>query len=279
MMFESSQFDTMAGGGGAFVSSQSADPSPASAKSRDNQPMYPVTVKQIIEATPSTDDKPNFLIDGVDVYNVKVIGMVFDKSERLTDVSFVIDDGTGRIGCHRWVNDPHDTSEVEGLTDGIYVRIHGHLRSFQGKKQLVVYAIRPVNDYNEIANHFLECIHAHCCSTKLQFPNSCGKIQNRASAPASAPLSISAPNGSQAVSSSQVSQEYNLDGLGSIDKMVLDYLQLPSSLAQEKGVHRNEIAQKLKIPQEKILEAMEALESEGLVYSTIDEFHYKSTAS
>ncbi|KAK4404579.1 Replication protein A subunit A [Sesamum angolense] len=266
MMFESSQFDTMAGGGGAFVSSQSADPSPASAKSRDNQPMYPVTVKQIIEATPSTDDKPNFLIDGVDVYNglflfefpliatsvftkfavgekvdleiklemedfmVKVIGMVFDKSERLTDVSFVIDDGTGRIGCHRWVNDPHDTSEVEGLTDGIYVRIHGHLRSFQGKKQLVVYAIRPVNDYNEIANHFLECIHAHCCSTKLQFPNSCGKIQNRASAPASAPLSISAPNGSQAVSSSQVSQEYNLDGLGSIDKMVLDYLQLPSSL-------------------------------------------------
>lgn len=28
----------------------------------------------------------------------------------------------------------------------------------------------------------------------------------------------------------QFSQEYNLDGLGSIDKMVLDYLQLPSSL-------------------------------------------------
>ncbi|XP_011069919.1 replication protein A 32 kDa subunit A isoform X1 [Sesamum indicum] len=268
MMFESSQFETTAGGG--FVSSQSTDPSPASAKSRDNQPMYPVTVKQIIEATPSTDDKPNFLIDGVDVYNVKLIGMVFDKSERLTDVSFVIDDGTGRIGCHRWVNDPHDTNEVEGLRDGIYVRIHGHLRSFQGKKQLVVYAIRPVNDYNEIANHFLECIHAHCCSSKLQ-------EQNRA--PVSAPLSINAPNGSHAVSSSQISQEYNLDGLGSIDKMVLDYLQLPSSLAQEKGVHRNEIAQKLKIPQEKILEAMEALESEGLVYSTIDEFHYKSTAS
>lgn len=97
--------------------------------------------------------------------------------------------------------------------------------------------------------------------------------------------------------------------------------------AQERGIHRNEIAQKLKISQEKIMyiyaslllslssnkflvyscfilnsealslslplqinsylllcfilnsEAMESLESEGLVYSTIDEFHYKSTAS
>ncbi|KAI3444166.1 hypothetical protein Pfo_000831 [Paulownia fortunei] len=272
MMFESSQSDVTAAFSGGFVSSQSTDPSPTSAKSRDNQPMYPVTVKQIIEASPSADDKSNFLIDGVDVYNVKLVGMVFDKSERVTDVSFVIDDGTGRIGCNRWVNDPQDTKEVEGLMDGIYVRVHGHLRSFQGKKQVVVYAIRAVKDYNEIANHFLECVHAHCCNTRLQ-------IQNSGSAPPSASLAVSTPNGYQAVSSTQSSQEYNLDGLGSIDKMVLDYLQLPSSLAQEKGVHRNEIAQKLKISQEKILEAMESLESEGLVYSTIDEFHYKSTAS
>ncbi|KAL8488918.1 hypothetical protein ACS0TY_025003 [Phlomoides rotata] len=267
MMFESSQFD-----GAGFVSSQTADPSPASAKSRDAQPMYPVTVKQMVEAIPSSDDKSNFLIDGVTVYNVKTLGMVFDKSARVTDVSFVIDDGTGRIGCTRWVNDPQDTQEVEELTDGIYVRVHGHLRSYQGKKQIVVYAIRPVNDHNEIANHFLECIHAHCSNNKLQIQNT-GSV-----APASS--SVSTPNNAhQAVSSSQVSQEYNLDGLGNIDKLVLDYLQLPSSLSQEKGVHRNEIAQKLKISQEKIIEAMESLESEGLVYSTIDEFHYKSTAS
>lgn len=27
---------------------------------------------------------------------------------------------------------------------------------------------RPVKDYNEIANHFIECAHAHCCNTRLQ---------------------------------------------------------------------------------------------------------------
>ncbi|KAL6523377.1 hypothetical protein OROGR_016980 [Orobanche gracilis] len=270
-MFESSQYDAVPfSAGGSGFSSQLADPSPSSLKSRDNQRMYPATVKQIIEATPSTDDKPNFLIDGVDVYNVKLVGMVFDKSERITDVSFVIDDGTGRISCNRWY-DPQDTKEAEGLMNGIYARIHGHLKSSKGKKQVVVYAIRPVHDYNEIANHFLECIHAHCCNTKSQMQNSGGG----AAAP-SVSLGVSTPSGHQPVSSSQISQDYNLDGLGSIDKMVLDYLRLH---AGEKGVHQNEVAQKLKISKEKIQEVMESLGLEGLVYSSIDEFHYKPTSS
>lgn len=33
--------------------------------------MYPVTVKQIMEASPSADDKSNFLVDGIIVYNVR----------------------------------------------------------------------------------------------------------------------------------------------------------------------------------------------------------------
>ncbi|XP_073132478.1 replication protein A 32 kDa subunit A-like [Henckelia pumila] len=268
MMFESSQNDASAINGG-FISSQTSDPSPTSAKSRDNQPMYPATVKQLIEATPSADDKSGYLIDGVDVYNVKLVGMTYDKSERVTDVSFAIDDGTGRIGCHRWINDSQDTKEVEGLTDGTYVRVHGHLKSVKGRRQVVVYAIRPVTNYNEVATHFLECIHAHCSSPR---------IKNGVSVPSSSSLVIGTPKPNNPSSSTQVSHEYNLDGLGSIDKMVLDYLQQPLSLAQEKGIHRNEIAQKLKVSPEKIIEIMESLESEGLVYSTIDEFHYKSTA-
>lgn len=35
--------------------------------------MYPVSVKQIMEASPSIDDKSNFLIDGVGVYNVRFL--------------------------------------------------------------------------------------------------------------------------------------------------------------------------------------------------------------
>lgn len=39
-------------------------------QNRDSQPLSPLTVKQIREAFQSSDDKTNFLIDGVDVNNV-----------------------------------------------------------------------------------------------------------------------------------------------------------------------------------------------------------------
>ncbi|XP_041021225.1 replication protein A 32 kDa subunit A-like [Juglans microcarpa x Juglans regia] len=72
-------------------------------------------------------------------------------------------------------------------------------------------------------------------------------------------------------------QSSNIDGVKSCDQLVLDYLQQPASIAQEKGVHRDELSRQLKIPVEKIMESIRSLEEEGLIYSTIDEFHYKST--
>lgn len=38
---------------------------------------------------------PNFV-------QFRVMGMVVDKVERVTDVSFLLDDGTGRIEINRW---------------------------------------------------------------------------------------------------------------------------------------------------------------------------------
>lgn len=45
-------------------------------QNRDAQALLPLTVKQISEAFQASDDKANFLIDGVDVNNV---GYCFGK--------------------------------------------------------------------------------------------------------------------------------------------------------------------------------------------------------
>ncbi|XP_031108287.1 replication protein A 32 kDa subunit A-like isoform X2 [Ipomoea triloba] len=149
----------------------------------------------------------------------------------------------------------------------MYVVVHGHLKSFQGKMQIMSFAIRPVTDYNMIANHFLECIYVHHCNAKPKNPTEGQSQVNTQS------------NGYNSTSTVQFSGQKCMDGLKGIEKMVMDYLHQPSSIAQEKGMHRNEIAQQLKVPLEKILEAIESLEAEGLVYSTIDECHYKSTSA
>ncbi|KAK2993500.1 hypothetical protein RJ640_015184 [Escallonia rubra] len=204
-----SQFDGNAAfSGGGFMPSQAtqtADPSLPPAKNRDSQPLMPLTVKQIREAFQSSDDKSNFLIDDVDVNNVlyailvKLVGMVSSKAERVTDVSFVIDDGTGCIDCNRWVNEAVDTKEMEGIL--------------------------PVIDYNEIANHFVESIFVHVDNTRLR------TLQGGISTPAHIPNSAAGtPSKGHQAPSYQFSGQHNFDGLKGVAEMVLDYMQQPSCL-------------------------------------------------
>ncbi|XAR51168.1 hypothetical protein NMG60_11005723 [Bertholletia excelsa] len=273
-----SQFDGNAAfAGGGFMPSQAtqtADPTFSPAKNRDTQPLLPLTVKQISEALQSSDEKTNFLIDGVDVNNVTLVGMVLNKAERVTDVSFIINDGSGRIDCNRWVNEAVDTKEMEGILDGMYVRVHGHLKGFQGKKQLVVFSIRPVTDYNEISYHFLECIYVHFYNTRLRKLQGGIPTQNMPNSAVSTPSTVF-----QVATPNEYAAHYGMNGLKGIDQMVIDYLQQPSCLTREKGVHVNEIAQQLNMPVEKITMSIKSLEDEGLVYSTIDEYHFKSTGN
>ncbi|KAK9275273.1 hypothetical protein L1049_022535 [Liquidambar formosana] len=240
------------------------------------RPCSRLPVKQISEALLSSDDKSNFVIDGVDVNNVTLVGIVVNKAERVTDVTFVLDDGTGRIDCNKWVNEAVDTKEMEGILDGMYVRVHGHLKGFQGKRNLNAFSIRPVTDFNEIATHFIECMYVHLYNTKVRKLQGGIPTQSQMTNPA-----INTPlKGFQAAApSNQFSGQYSVDGLKGIDQMVIEYLQQPACLAQEKGVHRDELARQLNIPVDKIMESIRSLEEEGLIYSTIDECHYKSTGN
>lgn len=34
---------------------------------------------------------------------------------------------------------------------GVYVRVHGHLRSFENKKSMVVFSLKTINDFNEVS--------------------------------------------------------------------------------------------------------------------------------
>lgn len=268
-----SQFD----GFSQSQASQSPDSSQSPAKGRETHGLIPVTVKQISEASQSGDGKSNFFINGVELTNVTLVGMLINKVERVTDVSFTIDDGTGQINCKRWVNETFDTKEMEEIVDGMYVRVNGHLKNFQSIKQLGAFSVRPVTNYDEITFHFIDCIHAHLLSAKVQQGDGSTQSQINESSLSTPVRNVSKEY--QTVSSSLISGQSIADGLKGCDQLVLDFLQQPSNFALEKGVHIDEMSQKLKFPVEKIMESIRSLEEEGLIYSTVDEFHYKSTAS
>ncbi|VVA40692.1 PREDICTED: replication [Prunus dulcis] len=83
---------------------------------------------------------------------------------------------------------------------------------------------------------------------------------NSATQPESVDSSLSTPvrsgsSGYQTAPSNQFYGQVSVGGIKGCDQLVLDYLQQHSSM-----------------------EAIRSLEEEGLIYSTIDEFHYKSAA-
>ncbi|PQQ01703.1 replication protein A 32 kDa subunit B-like isoform X1 [Prunus yedoensis var. nudiflora] len=262
------QFDgTAAFSGGGFMppqATQTADPSFNTSKNRDVQTLLPLTVKQIKDAFVSANEKSEFVIDGVDVNNVTLVGMVRDKVGRITDVAFILDDGTGRLNCNKWFDEAIDANEMERILDGMYVRVHGRLKSFQGKKTLNVFSIRPVNDYNEIASHFIECIYVHVYNSRLQKAHVDVGVTTQ-------------PH--MTIPTNQFSGQYSFDGQSSTEVKVLEILSQPSYLAREEGAHLDDIARQLKIPVNDLMLAVDNLVQEGKVYSTVDDFHFKSTAN
>ncbi|OWM67325.1 replication protein A 32 kDa subunit A-like [Punica granatum] len=272
MMFSSSQFEATAP---FSQSTQSAEPSSA-AKSRGTEGLVPVTVKQLSEAYQSGDEKSNFQIDGADVTNVTLVGMVDQKVERVTDVTFALDDGTGRVECRRWINEGFDSKEMNDIQDGMYARVIGHLRGSQGGKQIAAFAVRPVLNFDEVTFHFIDCIHQHLLKSrsKVDATNQSKSAEDSNSTITSMGTQPTA-SGHVTAPSNEFSGQYSVGGLKSCDQKVLEYLQQNFSI--EKGVHRDEISKQLKIPVDKIMEAIRTLEDEGLIYSTIDEYHYKST--
>ncbi|XP_015693935.1 replication protein A 32 kDa subunit C-like isoform X2 [Oryza brachyantha] len=150
-----------------------AAPSPSKTRDPRFSGCVPATVRHIsrsFAAAAAADGggDPVFSIDGVETTNVRVLGRVATMTSRETDVSFTLDDGTGKIALVRWITDPSDTRETSYIHDGAYVKVQVNLTGFQAKKQGFARSIRPITNFNEVVLHFIECMHVHLDSIQLK---------------------------------------------------------------------------------------------------------------
>ncbi|XP_051198839.1 replication protein A 32 kDa subunit C [Lolium perenne] len=168
--------------GAAFMPSQRPGPAAAAAhdyaaatpspsKPRGN-PRYsgcvPATVRHIARSLAAADagGDPAFSIDGVKTSNVRVLGKVETVVSGETDVSFTLDDGTGKIPLVRWIADDADARDAAYVKAGVYVRVHVDITGFQANQQGFARSIRPITNFNEVVLHFIECIHVHIENTR-----------------------------------------------------------------------------------------------------------------
>ena len=89
-----------------------------------------------------------------------LLGKIVEANDSSTSQQYTIDDGTGTVVVKKWV----DADDAEGAADlavGQYVRVYGHLRVFQGARNVIAFNMRPVTDFNEITYHFLEVVYCN----------------------------------------------------------------------------------------------------------------------
>lgn len=61
-----------------------------------------------------------------------------------------------------------EAEKVALVRENIYVRVHGHVRAFAGKRNVAAFRVVPLTDMNELTSHLLEVIYAHAHWTKGQ---------------------------------------------------------------------------------------------------------------
>ncbi|XP_062365003.1 replication protein A 32 kDa subunit [Cinclus cinclus] len=225
-----------------------------------SQNIVPCTVSQLLAAE-QVDE--TFRICDVEISQVTVVGIVRHAEKAPTNILYKVDDMTAApMDVRQWVDTDEAGGENVVIPPGTYVKVAGHLRSFQNKKSLVAFKIMPVENMNEFTTHILEIVNAHMILRK--------NIMSRVP-----PQSFSSTGISDMGGYGGGGGSLPVNGLTAHQSQVLNLIK---SCHVPEGMSLQDLKHQLQsMSMSTIKQAVEFLSSEGHIYSTVDDDHYKST--
>ncbi|EMR08743.1 hypothetical protein PNEG_02917 [Pneumocystis murina B123] len=184
-----------------------------------------------------------------------------------------MEDGTGLIEVKQWlemetITDDNPKKNID-ITPDTYVRVIGQLKSFNNKRHIYAHHIRPISDLNEVQYHILETTAIHLYFTR-------GPPQNNDS---SKPFTTIDRNSSNygihdpMNINEMLGAQFSLRNLSPyLQKVMAAVHAAPNT---NEGVNIHQLAKT--IGGGNIERAIEELTNDGLLYTTIDDEHVKST--
>lgn len=260
-------------GGGGYMQSPGGFGSPSatqgerkSQRSRSQQ-IVPCTVSQLLSAA-QVDEI--FKIREVELSQVTIVGVVRHAEKAPTNILYKVDDMTAApMDVRQWVDTDEVGSENIVVPPGSYVKVAGHLRSFQNKKSLVAFKIMPLEDMNEFISHMLEVVHAHMLLNRVQAVPAAGGTSHGLMTTPVRPGMVDMGGGYSGAN------DMHVNGLTPHQSQVLNLIK---SCRAPEGMSIQELKNRLKgMNIMTIKQAVEFLSNEGHIYSTVDEDHYRST--
>lgn len=88
-----------------------------------------------------------------------IVGIVRSMEHSSTKITFTLEDFTGQIDAHLWLEEG-DMANMPPVLLNTYARVHGAVRNQGGVKTLMIFKIEPLASINELTTHLLEVINA-----------------------------------------------------------------------------------------------------------------------
>lgn len=209
------------------------------------------------------------MIDDAEIGQVTVVATVISIQSQTTNCVYWLDDGTGRMEARHWVDSTNeeDSEKWGGITEHSYIRVMGGLKAFANKRYINAQHLRPVKDSHEIFFHVLEAMTVTMIMEKGP-PLRPGETPKAAVANGDAGQSAYAAQSYAASSNSG-----QITRLPPLQRKIAEFMQNTS--CGEEGIHVGAIARAVGGDARSISEALDRLMDEGLVFSTIDDSHFR----
>ncbi len=245
--------------GGFVAGSQSAQSPGGGDKKNTGNTLRPVTVKQIQSASQSHQDA-DFKIDDVEIGQLTVVGKVLNLVSAHTNTTYKLDDTTGTIEVKQWLDAETAANTTNPIVIDSYVRVTGQLKSFNAKRYLGASSIKLITDHNEVIYHMLESESVHLLYTRGSQQGAGGESN-----------SFNNQNSNGAAQDSTLSGQ--LSGLDPFSRKIMEAIHsMPNT---NEGIHTRQIQSAVGNTGGDLLQSIELLKEEGMLYTTIDEDHVK----
>jgi len=231
-------------------------------KGKRKQNVVPVQISEVLQAP-----EEGFNVEGAEVGMVVVVGRVVTMEKAATKSTYQIQDDSGQLEVIQWLEEGTNQPEY---SEGSPVKVIGSIRTQGERKHIMAFKISAVPTQEEYDAHMLEIVYSHLKIRQLQqkINGQIGMSDNT--------LSNSMMGGGLGVQGGMVNNSSNQSfGNKNYD---LVYGMIRQSM-DETGLNRDSIFNQLRMKMSKVEmdNALDFLSSEGHIYSTIDEDHFKTT--
>ena len=257
--------------GGFLNTGNQNSPGERKGKEQSFQTVTPLTLKMILESHQNVSDD-SLSVDGKQISKVVVCGRVLSAHMHQTYNEYVLDDGTGVLNIMKSEEEETKGGE-ETIPENCYICVHGAIRSFEGQRKILAHFLRIIQDHNELNYHSVSVLFNHY--QNLKGPLNDGSKLNHTSASTVNPSSGIFNQGIQNSFSSDLGSALDMES-----KLVHD--AFASDMITDTGLTVQTVADRLKtrgFTVQKVRQICQSLMTNGFVYSTVDEDHFKSTGS